>query len=308
MGAIIMDKLNTGVWPTMITPYTEDNQIDWEKLDKLIDWYIASGVSGLFAVCLSSEIFHLTEIERLKLADYIVKRVNGRIQIVSGILLSDNTSESIKHIFDTGVNAVVFLAGQLFLQTEDNEASFHKIEKILSNTDNIPLGIYESPLPYHKILSASELKKLVFSNRFYFMKDTSCDINIIEQKLEVSKNTNCSFFNANTPTLLDSLKLGASGYSGIAANFYPELYVWLCKNHKKENKLAEELSDFLRIIDPLIHTKYPVSAKVYQKINGINIAPISRSSDHKLINAEISSLESLNRIINNWHHKLNIEI
>ena len=85
-----MNNLNTGVWPTMLTPYTSDNQIDWKSLDELIEWYIASGVSGLFAVCLSSEIFHLTEIERIKLASHIVKRVNQRVQIVSGVLLSDN--------------------------------------------------------------------------------------------------------------------------------------------------------------------------------------------------------------------------
>ena len=303
-----MGKLNGGVWPTMITPFTVDCKIDWKKLEQLIEWYISSGVSGLFAVCLSSEIFHLTEDEKIKLADFIVKKVNGKVQTVSGILLTDsNIPDKVKQVYDLGVDAVVFLTGQLFPQNKTLHEAFIEINKILSKTANIPLGIYESPLPYHKTLLPEEFKRLVSTNRFYFMKDTSCDIDLIKQKIELSSKTNCNFFNANTPTLFESLKFDVSGYSGIAANFYPELYVWLCKNFKAKPKLSQELSDFLRIVDPLIHTKYPLSAKIYQSINGINVNPLCRSNNIKMIPSEISSLESLNRILKQWHEYLNIK-
>ncbi|MCP4178869.1 MAG: dihydrodipicolinate synthase family protein [bacterium] len=300
-----MNRLNSGVWPTMITPYTAENKIDWKSLDELIEWYIASGVSGLFAVCLSSEIFHLTEEERIKITSHVVKRVNKRVQVVSGMLLSDNTCDKVKLIYDTGVNAVIFLAAQLFPQNKKSNKSLKNITDILSNTVDIPLGIYESPLPYHRIVSADELSILVSSNRFVFMKDTSCDIDIIEHKLKVTKDSDCCFFNAHTPTLLESLKLGAAGYCGIAANFYPELYVWLCKNFKTQSELAESLSNFLKLTDLIIHNKYPVSAKVYQNINGINFNSISRSSDSKLDDSEIASLTSLNKTLKEWSLKLN---
>ncbi|MCP4179425.1 MAG: dihydrodipicolinate synthase family protein [bacterium] len=301
-----MNYLNTGVWPTMLTPYTSDNQIDWKSLDELIEWYIASGVSGLFAVCLSSEIFHLTEEERIKIASHVVKRVNKRVQVVSGVLLSDNPENAIKQVYDTGVAAVIWLASQLYPKNPDNNKYLEIINKIFSNSDDIPLGIYESPLPYHKILSADELKNLVSSHRLYFMKDTSCDIEIIKQKLEVTAGSNSNFYNAHTPTILESLKLGAAGYCGIAANFYPELYVWLCKNYKKQPELSESLSEFLTICDSVIHNKYPVSAKVFQNINGIDLKPISRSSIFKLNNTEIASLCSLKSTLKEWHQKLNI--
>ena len=139
------------------------------------------------------------------------------------------------------------------------------------------------------------------------MKDTSCDIDAIKKKLVAIANTNCNFFNANTPTLLESLKLGAAGYSGIGANFYPELYVWLCKNYKSQPALAEELSDFLRIGRfPYKVTSTLCQVKFFKKINGIDFKTICRSSDQKLTNAEISSLESLKRVIKTWHIKLSI--
>ena len=49
-----------GVWPVMLTPFTEENQVDYAALKELVEWYIKNGVDGLFAVCQSSEMFKLT--------------------------------------------------------------------------------------------------------------------------------------------------------------------------------------------------------------------------------------------------------
>ena len=63
-----MATLPAGVFPTMITPFVADGSaIDWVVLDKLVDWYIASGVTGLFACCLSSEMYELSADERVEL-------------------------------------------------------------------------------------------------------------------------------------------------------------------------------------------------------------------------------------------------
>ena len=63
-----MSKFNDGVWPVMLTPFTDDNEVDYEALGKLVDWYIENGVAGLFADCQSSEMFYLSLEERIKIA------------------------------------------------------------------------------------------------------------------------------------------------------------------------------------------------------------------------------------------------
>lgn len=37
-----------GVWPVMLTPFDAKGEIDWASLERLVDWYIDSGVHGLF--------------------------------------------------------------------------------------------------------------------------------------------------------------------------------------------------------------------------------------------------------------------
>jgi 4-hydroxy-tetrahydrodipicolinate synthase len=46
----------------------------------MVEWYIASGCTGLFAVCQSSEMYHMTDEERLAVARAVVKQADGRVR------------------------------------------------------------------------------------------------------------------------------------------------------------------------------------------------------------------------------------
>ena len=46
-----------GVWPVMITPFTEDNKIDYDAVLRIIEWYDKKSVDLIFAVCKSREKF-----------------------------------------------------------------------------------------------------------------------------------------------------------------------------------------------------------------------------------------------------------
>ena len=71
-----------GSWPVMLTPFTEDNKIDYDGLKELVDWYIKNGVSGMFAVCQSSEMFYLSLEERVKYAAKTVEFAAGRVPVL----------------------------------------------------------------------------------------------------------------------------------------------------------------------------------------------------------------------------------
>ena len=66
-----------GVWPVMLTPYTLDNRVDTQALERLTNWYIEQGVSGLFAVCQTSEMFFLSLEERELIARTVVRAAGG---------------------------------------------------------------------------------------------------------------------------------------------------------------------------------------------------------------------------------------
>jgi len=274
-----MIDLSKGVWPVMLTPFTTDGAIDWHGVDALTDWYIESGVSGLFAVCASSEMYHLTEGERYALARCVVKRANGRVPVVASGTFGgamDLQAETVMKTAETGVDAVVALVCQIVPEELSDVHWQQEMDRLLDLTDDIPIGMYECPGPYHRLLSAEMLGWCASTERFCFIKDTSCDMDLIGPKLAAINGSGLKFFNANTPTLLDSLVAGGDGYCGTAANFYPDLFAWMCRYFENEPELAADVQRFLSVANKVAGHKYKSSAKLFLSMLGLPILPICR--------------------------------
>ena len=174
---------------------------------------------------------------------------------------------------------------------ESDEVWLENLKKLLALLpEDLALGFYECPYPYKRVISPELLEWCANTGRFYFIKDTSCDIHNMEAKLAKIKGSNLKLFNANSSTLLETLKLGGSGFSGVMANFHADLYVWLCENYEKEPEKARTVADFLTIASMIERQVYPVNAKFYQKSIG-NFASIhTRTKPAELLN-ETARLE-----------------
>jgi len=298
-----------GVWPVMLTAFTPEKQIDWDGVDRLTDWYMASGVAGLFAVCGSSEMRELTPEERLILAERVVKRANGRVHVVATGTFGGALAEQaafVKKIADTGVAAVVCLVNELAARDQTDERWQANVEQLLEKTDEIPLGLYECPTPYHRLLSPQLLSWIVSTKRFFWLKETSEQIDLIAKKIATVQDTGLRFYNANTVTLLSSLRLGANGFSGIAANFCPALFVWLCEHFKEQPQLAERLQRFLSIAGALKGNKYPASAKQFLALSGMDIHTTCRVRDVTFGVDEIGMIEALRQEVGAWQKELGL--
>lgn len=134
-----------GVWPVVLTPFRPDGKIDFPAYRKLLEYYIAEGVAGLFAVCLSSELYQLTPSERLELAREAVAVSGGRVPVVACGYLGNTEAEKLQSVFDMavlGMDAVVIPACLLVPQEAGDEALFAAFETLLAQTAEIRLGIY----------------------------------------------------------------------------------------------------------------------------------------------------------------------
>ena len=88
------------------------------------EWYISSGCSGLFAVCQSSEMYALSDDERLELAEFVAKQVDGRAAVVAtgnsgGGSIEEQAAFCNK--IAPKVDAVVALTCMLAQEDEDEE-------------------------------------------------------------------------------------------------------------------------------------------------------------------------------------------
>lgn len=299
-----------GVWPTMITPFTETGVIDYTAVDRLIDWYIANGVAGLFAVCQSSEMFYLSLEERVSLARYIKEKVAGRVPVIASGHVSYDPKDQIAElnaIAQTGVDAVILITNRLAREDESDDIYLERLEYLVRHLpEELPLGFYECPFPYKRILTPKIINFCTKSGRFYFLKDTSCDIENIREKIGLLRGSNMKLYNANTATLLDSMELGAAGYSGVMANFHPQLYDWLLRNWKTRPVESTELQEILTMCSYIEMKNYPANAKCSLNLNGVDMTTVSRKGDQQKFSATaITEIRQLNHLSAELFKRLN---
>jgi 4-hydroxy-tetrahydrodipicolinate synthase len=184
-----MTSIADGVWPTMITPFTESNALDLSALESLVAWYLDRDVSGLFAVCQSSEMFFLSMEERVRLAQAVVQLADGKVGVVASGQISDTLEaqvEEVSRIAATGVDAVVLVTNRFARADESDAAWIDNVERLLDRLpQEIALGWYECPYPYKRLFTPETLRWCLDADRFVFVKDTCCDLDTIAARLEI---------------------------------------------------------------------------------------------------------------------------
>lgn len=308
-------KLPPGLWPVMLTPFSQNGSINFETLKILTEFYINAGAAGLFVNCLSGEMYDLTPEERLRLTQSVVEVSAGRIPVVSTGTFGGSIEEQVEYINSmslTGADAVIIITSIISPQGEDDGLLLERLKHLSSKTEGISLGVYECPIPYKRLVTPEIMKWLAESGRFVYHKDTSCDLNNIKAKLNVINNSSIlGFYNANTTTGLDSIRLGADGLSPISANFFPELYSYLLKNLGDERKSSEieYLQRMLILMDAVIHQDvYPLAAKIFLNQRGMPIETIVRVESPQINYEMLEYLKILQELFDEISKNLKIDV
>lgn len=306
-----MKKIKSGVYPTMVTPFTDDNKIDYNGVKQILDWYAAKGTDGIFAICQSSEIFYLSFEERLELIKFIMANKPEGMDIVASGHTSDDLDVQIaeaRAFIDTGIDAYVFISNRFAKADEDDDVLLKNMEYVANALPDIPLGVYECPYPYKRELTPYVMKKMAESGRYMFIKDTCCDLNKIQAKLDAIKGSDIMIFNANGATIAESIRMGCEGYSGVMANFHPELYSQLIEAIKAgDEEKAEFLENMVGFFSLTECQCYPVSAKYYMSLDGVDIGIMTRTrSPEDLFGSRRKELEQMYAFTNEIKKQYNL--
>jgi 4-hydroxy-tetrahydrodipicolinate synthase len=306
-----MNKIE-GIIPVMLTPFTEDNHIDYDGLHNLVEWYLAKQVDALFAVCQSSEMQFLTLEERLDLTQRIVKQVAGRVPVITSGHISDDLDAQIHELqtmATSGADALVLVTNHLDPQHQGTTTFRSNLDKILAALPaDMPLGLYECPAPFRRLLSDEELLYCANSGRFVVLKDVSCDLETVTHRVKLVADTPLSIVNANAAIAYPAIKNGSKGFCGVFNNFHPELYSWLYHHGQTNPALAQELSIFLSVSAVVENLGYPKNAKIYHQRLGTFQSSYCRVRDDDVLTkywALTVLLDQIKQGTDLYTHKIN---
>lgn len=274
-------SLPQGYIPVMLTPFLESGEVDYEGLKALTEFYVEVGSAGLFANCLSSEMYELSVEERILVTKTVVDQIAGRIPVVATGTFGGPIAEQaefVKRIYDTGVQAVIVITGLIADEDESDEVFLQRSKELISLTGDIPLGFYECPVPYKRLINSELLGELVKTGRVIYHKDTCLDLEEVKRRIEAAKGYEFGLYDAYMVNAVASQRAGAAGLSCIQGNIYPELVVWICENFNNPEKEAdvERVQQFFIDSMDIVHAAYPINAKYSLQKRGFPISMYTR--------------------------------
>lgn len=296
-----MKKNKKGFVSVMLTPFKGNGTVDFEALATLTNYYIKNGANGLFANGHSGEMFELNPAERLQVIEKVVSVSDGRVPVVAaGNFGADIETQAdfVKQVYALGVEAVILLTNQLAAEEDTEWVLESNIMKLLHLTETIPVGFYECPVPYKRILNSGLLERLMQTGRVIYHKDTCIDIK--QERGKSSSNiadAGLGLVDGLMPATA-SPQPAAAGLSCIQGNYFPELVAWLCKNYDN-SALKKEVSLVRRFFSEeteLMCKDYPKAAKYYLWKKGMNISVFTRDSGNNQVSYEMkNNMDQLER-------------
>jgi 4-hydroxy-tetrahydrodipicolinate synthase len=219
--------LYQGVVPPVVTPLTENYEIDYASLTRIIDHLIEGGVHGLFVLGSTSEVvFHDAE-TRLKIIEHAVRQVNGRLPIFAGVI-DPTTDRVIRHARaaqSAGVQGVVATA-PFYARTNQSETIDHF--RYIREAIDIPVIAYDIPVCVHIKLERATTVAMAREGTIAGLKDSSGDDGNLRYVLADMKGHADFFAMTGSEIVVDSvLAMGAHGVVPGLGNVDPAGYVKL---------------------------------------------------------------------------------
>ena len=241
-----------GYWPAVPTPFKESGEIDWASFDALIDWYLERGMHGLFVNGTTGEWFAQTHDERRQVAEFVAKKVAGRIPVVIGVttFTAKESIELASHALSVGIDGVCSSAPAYVKTLPDETIAYFTT---LSDAINGPIMIYNWPHGSGIEIGGELAERLASIEKIVAVKDSTPNA---DQFLDTTKRIVgkvCIFGNFMVPAHLDFMlanggdgTIGGGSIFGRADSLYWE-NLWsgdidAARKHAERNlKLLEAL-------------------------------------------------------------------
>ena len=78
------ETIFTGAAVALVTPFNPDMSVNYEELEKLIEFQITSGTDAIVTCGTTGEAATLTDEEHVKVIEFTVNKVAGRVPVIAG--------------------------------------------------------------------------------------------------------------------------------------------------------------------------------------------------------------------------------
>lgn len=251
----------SGSITALITPFTEHGGVDYEALDRLVDFQLQNGTDGLAVIGTTGESATMSREEIIAVMNRVIGRVRGRIPIMAGTGLAGTakTVEQTLTAAEMGADAALVVT-PYYIRPPQRGLERHYTA--IADASPIPLVLYNVPGRTGVDLLPETVERLSRHPRIIAIKEAVGDEARVKELLARCA-PGFAVLSGDDPTCLRSMELGGKGVVSVASNVAPRQMQQLCEAALQgEMDRAWRLNDSLRdLFDVLALESNPIPVK-----------------------------------------------
>jgi len=239
----------------IVTPMSDDGNIDYSAFKKLIDWHVESGTKGIVVAGTTGESATLTVDEHTALIEVAVSHAAGRVPIIAGTGANSTTEAIELSSHAKRVGASYSLSVVHYYNKPSQEGLYLHFRTIAEAVD-IPLILYNVPSRTVADLANETVFRLAEIENIIGIKDATADMG---RGSELISKTPEGFavYSGDDASFLPLMMLGSQGVISVTANIVPKQMQEVCDAiQSKDFQLAKKINDQLL----MLHTNLFVEA------------------------------------------------
>jgi len=260
----------TGTGVALITPFKNDNSVDYSALKKLVEFQINNGIDYLVILGTTGESVTLNSTERKKIIQTIIEANNNRLPLVLGIG-NNNTNQLIEDIKNTDLSSIdAILSVSPFYNKPTQEGIYQHFKAVAKSTQK-DIILYNVPHRTGKNIDPKTIIRLAneFDN-IIAIKDAAGDM---QQTFEILKNKPNGFLviSGDDGLALSSVLAGGSGVISVIGQGMPnEFSKMINLGLEGKNQKAFEIHyNLMNLTDLIFQEGNPAGIKAILNHKGI---------------------------------------
>lgn len=260
----------TGSGVAIITPFNEDETINYPELKKLIEFQIENGTDAIIICGTTGEASTLTDEEQIDCVRYAVEVVNKRIPVIAGAG-SNHTSHAIElaqGCEKAGADAVLLVTPYY---NKTTQKGLIKHYKMIAESINIPIILYNVPSRTGLNITPKTCYELSKIKNIVAIKEASGNISQVAE-IAALCGPDFDIYSGNDDQVLPLMALGGKGVISVLANVAPRYTHDMVASYLNgDTKTATKMQlDALHLINMLFCETNPIPVKAAVGLMGYN--------------------------------------
>ena len=210
----------TGAGVALVTPFKEDLSVDYDQLEKFIDFQIDNGTDSIIICGTSGEASTMSHDEQIEVVSACVSHVNGRISVIAGAgaNCTDEALNLAKRSEKAGADGLLVVTPYYNKATQKGLEEYYTT---VGNSVDIPIIMYNVPgRTGTNIQPATAVKIAKSVDNIVAIKEASGDIGQVATLAALADGC-LDIYSGNDDQVVPLLALGGKGVISVLSNVAP---------------------------------------------------------------------------------------